>query len=120
MARERARPRALNVTALELVDAAIDRVERHDGTLNAVVHRAFDEARDAAKRSCGDGPFAGVPFLVKDLGIGVAGWPNTSGSRYCAGVRDGEDSGLMRRYRAAGIVPIGRAASSEFGIVGNV
>ena len=112
--------RAGHVTALELVDAAIERIERHDGTLNAIVHRAFDEARDAARGPLGDGPFAGVPFLVKDFGIGVAGWPNTSGSRFCAGQRDTEDSGLMRRYRQAGIVPIGRTASSEFGILGNV
>lgn len=109
-----------DVTALELVDAAIDRIERHDGILNAVVHRAFDEAREAAKRPLGDGAFAGVPFLVKDFGIGVAGWPNTYGSRFCAEVRDVEDSGLMRRYREAGVIPIGRAASSEFGIIGNV
>ncbi len=108
------------VTALELVDAAIERIERHDGTLNAIVHRAFDEARDAARRPLIDGPFAGVPFLMKDLGIGVAGWPNTSGSRFCADIRDTEDSGLMRRYREAGVIPIGRAASSEFGILGNV
>lgn len=109
-----------DVTALELVDAAIDRIARHDGVLNAIVHRAFDEARDAARRPLGDGPFAGVPFLVKDFGIGVADWPNTSGSRFCADVRDTEDSGLMRRYREAGVIPIGRAASSEFGILGNV
>lgn len=109
-----------DVTALELVDAAIDRIERHDGTLNAIVYRAFDEARDAARRPLVEGPFAGVPFLVKDLGIGVAGWPNTSGSRFCADIRDTEDSGLMRRYRQSGVIPIGRAASSEFGILGNV
>lgn len=109
-----------DVTALELVDAAIDRIERLDGTLNAIVHRAFDEARDAARKPLIDGPFAGVPFLVKDFGIGVAGWPNTSGSRYCADVRDTDDSGLMRRYRESGVIPIGRAASSEFGILGNV
>ncbi len=108
------------VTALELVDAAIERIERHDGTLNAVVHRAFDEARDAARAPLRDGPFAGVPFLVKDFGIGVAGWPNTSGSRFCRDVVDSEDSGLMRRYREAGVIPLGRAASSEFGILGNV
>ena len=112
--------RAGDVTALELVDAAIERIERHDGILNAVVHRVFDEARDAARKPLGDGPFAGVPFMVKDLGIGVAGWPNTSGSRFCADVRDAEDSGLMRRYREAGVIPLGRAASSEFGILGNV
>jgi amidase len=61
-----------DVTRLELVDAAIDRIERHDGTLNAIVYRAFDEAREAARKPLVDGPFSGVPFLVKDFGIGVA------------------------------------------------
>ncbi|HEX8412851.1 MAG TPA: amidase family protein, partial [Sphingomicrobium sp.] len=108
------------VTPLELVDAAIARIERLDPSINAIVHRAFDEARDAARAPLGDGPFAGVPFLVKDFGIGVAGWPNTSGSRFCKDVVDNADSGLMARYRESGVIPIGRGASSEFGIVGNV
>jgi amidase len=109
-----------DVTPLELVDAAIARIERHDGEINAVVFRAFDEARAAAKGPLPDGPFTGVPFLVKDFGIGVSGWSNTSGSRFCRDLVDEADTGLMARYRASGVVPIGRGASSEFGIVGNV
>ncbi len=112
--------RAGEVTALELVDAAIARIERLDGEINAVVYRAFDEARAAARKPLGEGPFAGVPFLVKDFGIGVAGWPNTSGSRFCRDVVDAADTGLMRRYRESGVITVGRGASSEFGIVGNV
>lgn len=108
------------VSVAELVEAAISRVEALDGQINAVVHRAFDEARTAASGALPDGPFAGVPFLVKDFGIGVAGWPNTSGSRYCADVVDAGDSGLTRRYRDAGLIMLGRGASSEYGIVGNV
>ncbi len=108
------------VTAAELVEAAIARIDRLDPHLNALVHRAFDEARQAALGLPGDGPFAGVPFLVKDFGIGVAGWPNSSGSRFCADVVDDADTGLMRRYRESGVILLGRAASSEFGIVGNV
>jgi amidase len=109
-----------NVTALELIDAAIARIERLDPVINALAHRAFDEARDTARAGVGSGPFAGVPFIVKDFGIGVAGWPNTSGSRFCRGVVDDADTGLMRRYRESGVIPLGRGASSEFGIVGNV
>jgi len=112
--------RRREVNALDLVDTAIARIEAVDGQLNAVVCRAFDEARANAAGPLPDGPFTGVPFLVKDFGIGVAGWPRTSGSRFTAGVVDSEDSGLTRRYRAAGVVPLGRGASSEFGIVGNV
>ena len=108
------------VSPLELVDAAIDRVERINPAINAVVHAAFDEARAAAGGPLPDGPFRGVPFLVKDLGVGVAGWPCTSGSRFCRDVVDAEDTGLTKRYREAGVVLLGRAASSEFGIVGNV
>lgn len=70
------------VSAAELADEAIERIERHNGTLNAVVHKAYDEARETAKGPLPDGPFKGVPFLIKDLGIQVKGWPRTSGSRF--------------------------------------
>ncbi len=112
--------RRREVSAGELVEAAIARIEAVDGRLNAVVHRAFDEARAGAAAALPDGAFSGVPFLVKDFGIGVAGWPRTSGSRFTAGIVDEEDTGLTKRYRAAGVVLLGRSASSEFGIVGNV
>ena len=111
--------RARQTSPLDVVDAAIERIETLNPQLNAVVHRAYDAARAAASAPLGDQPFAGVPFLVKDLGIGVAGWPRTSGSRFCKDVVDGADTGLTRRYRDAGVVLLGRAASSEFGIVGN-
>ena len=108
------------VSAVDLIDAAIDRIEQLDGTINAVVHLDIETARELAAGPLPDGPFTGVPFLVKDFGIGVAGWPRTSGSRFCAGVVDAEDTGLTRRYREAGVVMLGRGASSEYGIVGNV
>jgi len=108
------------VSATEIVEAAIARIERLDGTINAVVHRDFEQARRLAAGTLPDGPFRGVPFLVKDFGIGVSGWPNTSGSRFCAGMVDSEDTGLARRYREAGVVMLGRGASSEYGIIGNV
>ena len=109
-----------DVSVPELVEAAIARVERLDRRINAVVYRDFARAREMAAGPLPDGPFTGVPFLVKDFGISVAGWPCTSGSRFCAEVVDREDSGLTRRYREAGVVMLGRGASSEYGIVGNV
>ena len=112
--------RSGDVSAPELVEAAIAQVERLDGAINAVVYRDFDQARTLAAGPLPDGPFTGVPFLVKDFGIGVAGWPCTSGSRFCADVVDAQDTGLTRRYREAGVVMLGRGASSEYGIVGNV
>lgn len=108
------------VEPIELVDAAIARIEQLDGTINAVVYRDIERARDLAAGPLPDGPFTGVPFLVKDFGIGVAGWPRTSGSRFCADVVDAADTGLTRRYRDTGVVMLGRGASSEYGIVGNV
>jgi amidase len=106
------------VTPLELVEAAFERIERHNPAINAVVHTAYDEARAAAAGPLPDGPFKGVPFLVKDLLIAVAGWPRTSGSRFCADVVDTEDSGLMRRYRSSGVIPLGKTSCPEFGITG--
>lgn len=106
------------VTPLELVDAAIERIERHNPTLNAVIYSAFDEARVAAAGELSDGPFRGVPFLIKDLGQRVAGWPRTSGTRFDGDVVDAADSELVRRYRQSGVVLLGKTNTPEYGITG--
>ena len=108
-----------DVSAPEVVEAAIATLERQNPAINAVSFCAFEEARRVAAAG-GPGPLAGVPMLIKDLGLRVASWPRTSGSRFCAGVIDRDDDGLVRRYRATGVVPLGRSTTSEFGIVGNV
>jgi len=106
------------VTPLELVEAAIARIERHNPTLNAVVYKGYDDARARAAGALPDGPFKGVPFLIKDLGMPVAGWPRSSGSRFARGVVDEADGGLTRRYREAGVVPVGKSNTPEYGITG--
>ena len=106
------------VTPAELVEAAIARIERHNGVLNAVVHKAYDEALAAAAGALPDGPFKGVPFLIKDLGAQVKGWPRTSGSNYAQVAADAEDSELVRRYRASGVILAGKTNTPEFGIPG--
>jgi amidase len=106
------------VTPLELVDAAIERIERHNPTLNAVVYKGYDDARAWAKGDLPDGPFRGVPFLIKDLGAQVKGWPRTSGSNFAQVAADAEDSELVRRYRQAGVVLVGKSNTPEFGIPG--
>ena len=106
------------VSPAELVEAAIARVERHNGVLNAVVHKAYDEARATAKGKLPDGPFKGVPFLIKDLGAQLKGWPRTSGSRFAQVAADDTDSELVARYRAAGVVLVGKSNTPEFGIPG--
>ena len=77
--------RAGEVAPGELLDAAIERAERHNPALNAITHKAYDEARARADTPLPDGPFKGVPFLIKDIACPVAGWPQTSGSRFLAG-----------------------------------
>ncbi|WP_421935935.1 amidase [Phenylobacterium sp.] len=105
------------VTPGELVEAAIDRIEDHNPTLNAVVYKGFDDARRQATEPLPDGPFKGVPFLIKDLGISVAGWPRTHGSRF-GNLVDSADSGLMARYRSSGIIALGKTNTPEYGITG--
>jgi amidase len=110
--------RAGEVTPGELVEAAIERIERHNPVLNAVVFKAYDEARRLAAGPLADGPFKGVPFLIKDLGMPVAGWPQTFGSRFARGWIDKEDGGLTRRYRATGAIFLGKTNTPEYGITG--
>jgi amidase len=110
--------RTRQVKPAELVEAAIERVERHNPTLNAVVFKGYDDARRAAAAPLPDGPFAGVPFLIKDLGAQVARWPRTSGSRFVKDVVDTTDTELVRRYRASGVVLLGKTNTPEYGITG--
>jgi amidase len=106
------------VTALELLDAAIERIERIDPTLNAVVIRWFDHAREiAADPNLPDGPFRGVPFLLKDLYTSFAGQTLSNGNaalRAAAKV-DASDTTLVARFKAAGLVIAGRTNSPEMG-----
>ena len=106
------------VSPAELVEAAIERVERHNPSLNAVVYKGYEDARKAALGPLPDGPFKGVPFLIKDLGMPVAGWPRSSGSRFAQHMVDQEDGGLTRRYREAGVIPLGKTNTPEYGITG--
>jgi amidase len=102
----------------ELVEACIARIEAHNPALNAVVHKAYDEARAVARGPLPQGPFRGVPFLIKDLGLEVQGWPRTSGSHFAGVAADRRDSELVKRYRAAGVVLVGKTNTPEFGIPG--
>jgi amidase len=106
------------VTPLELLEEAIARSERHNPTLNAIVYKAYDEARKIAKGKLADGPFKGVPFLIKDISMAVANWPMTNGSALLAGYVSDADAELTKRYRAAGMVLFGKTNTPEFGIPG--
>ncbi len=105
------------VSSRELVDAAIARIERHNGELNAVIHTMFDQAREQAEGDLPDGPFRGVPFLIKDLGISAKGEPINGGLKFKPGIVDDADSFLMQKFRAAGFVTCGKTNTPELGIL---
>ncbi len=104
------------VSALELVDDAIRRCEQVNGTLNAVVTEMFDRAREEARQPLGDGPFAGVPFLMKDFVAEIEGVAFTEGSAFLEGYVPSEDSEIYKRYRRAGLITIGKTNLPEFAI----
>ncbi|MCC6642929.1 MAG: amidase [Deltaproteobacteria bacterium] len=110
--------RRREVSPADLLEAAIERVERHNERLNAVVHRAYDDARRVAAGSLPDGPLRGVPFLLKDLNLDAAGMPRTDGSVALRDRVPAEDAELVRRHRAAGLVIFGKTNTPEFGITG--
>ena len=107
------------VSPIELVEDAIGRVEELNPQLNAVIHPLLDEARDTAAHSLPDGPFRGVPFLVKDLSCYMEGVPVHEGMRALrdAGYRADHDMWLTRRFREAGFVILGRTNTPELGIL---
>jgi amidase len=102
-------------TALELVDAAIARAEVLNPALNAIIHPRYEGARDDAAGNLPAGPFAGVPFLVKDAVCQEAGQPYHLGMRFLRdrGWRAEADSELALRFRRAGFVSIGRTNTPE-------
>jgi len=106
-----------DVAPLDLVEEVITRIERTNPRLGAIVTPMYDEARRVAAGPLPDGPFRGVPFLMKDLLAAYAGVPLRSGSRFYAGHVPTTDSEIVRRYRAAGLIAVAKTATSELGVV---
>jgi amidase len=117
--------RAGQVTALELVELTIQRIEKVNPQLNAVVHKMYDEARRAAREQDVSGaakrdprsPFCGVPFLLKDLIAECTGTPFSEGCRAVDGYVSRIDSELVRRYKAGGLIMVGKTNTPEFGLL---
>jgi amidase len=103
------------VTSAELTAVAIELIERLNPKLNAVVIRAFDEAIARAAEPLGDGPFAGVPYLLKNIGSECAGLPMTAGLEYRKDYVSKADSEMVRRIKAAGLNILGRTNVPENG-----
>ena len=109
--------RRKQLTPLELVDAAIARIERLNPKLNAVITPMFDLARSSAQNPLPDGPFRGVPYLLKDLLASYAGVPMASGSSFLKRFIPDHDSELVVRLKRAGLVIVGKTNTPEFGIL---
>ncbi len=109
--------RAGDFSPAELLEAAIERIEARNPALNAVVHTMYDRARSRVEE-LPDGPFRGVPFLVKDLKLQIAGTPTTNSTKLMVGQVAEVDSVLARRYEAAGLQVLGKTNTPEFGIMG--
>ncbi len=104
------------VTAGELLALALGQAEATDEAIAAVVHVQAEVARAAIAAGLPEGPFTGVPFLLKDLGCEAIDFPTSMGSRLFDGYRYGYDSELFVRLRAAGLNTFGRTTSPELGI----
>src|ERR1700681_3696202 len=103
------------VAPVELVDAAIERIEALDGRLNAVIERSFAMAREAAANVDRARPLPGIPFLAKDMNIAVAGLKLTASCRWLADLPPArEDAPLAQRWRAAGLAILGRTNLPEW------
>jgi len=112
-----------DVTPTELVEEAIARIEKHNPRLNAVIYKIYDQARQAAaeqtaRRNGGaQAAFFGVPFLLKDILGNYAGVPTTSACRFLSGIPAAHDDTLVVRYKAAGLIALGKTNVPECGIL---
>src|SRR5213078_4229647 len=105
------------VTPAELLDAAIERVEARNARVNAVVMKLYDYGRRAIADGLPDGPFRGLPFLMKDLTASIAGVSMTRGSRFFSDAPPPDaDSEHVRRLKRAGLVIFGRTNTCELGL----
>jgi amidase/6-aminohexanoate-cyclic-dimer hydrolase len=100
----------------EVLEAAIVRVEAGNPVINAVVAKLYDHARQAIRAGLPDGPFKGVPFMLKDLHALCTGTVSTNGSRFFTKNVADHDTELVARYKRGGLVIMGKTNTPEFGL----
>ncbi len=110
--------RMRKVSASELLEAAIARAEALNPQLNFMAQKHYDYARKAIAAGLPQGPFSGVPWLLKDLNTYIAGEVTENGSRLYKGQRASVTSELVRRIERAGFVIFGKTTTPEFGLTG--
>ena len=104
------------VSPADLVDSAIDVIERLNPQVNCVVQVLRDHALAEIEAGLAPGPFHGVPFLVKEFGMHFKGMVASAGSRLASGYRHDQDTVMMQRCRAAGLVTVGTTTLPEMAI----
>lgn len=109
--------RTKQVKPIELVEAAIEHIEARNPPLNAVINKLYDQARAIAQGPLPTGPFTGVPFLLKDLLSAYAGAPTSFGNHRLRTKPAPYDSELVRRFKAAGLVVVGKTNTPELGLL---
>ena len=107
--------KAGEVTPLELVEEAIRRIEAVNPQLNAVIYKNYDDARERAGADVPDGPFQGVPYLIKELATMWEGIPQTNSSAYCKDFVAPYDHEVVARLKRSGFVLVGKTNAPEFG-----
>lgn len=105
------------LSATEVLEAAIERAEKRNPKLNAIVHPLYERARQKVD-DLPKGSLYGVPFLLKDLKAQMKGTPTSNGTQLCHGKIATQDSVITERFEQAGVQTIGKSNSPEFGILG--
>ena len=108
--------RKKKVSPAELVEEAISQIETHNPKINAVVHKLYERARTAAKGKLPDGPFKGVPFLMKDLMASVEGVPTSNGNKLWKNIPAKVSTEMAKRWENSGAVLVGKTNTPEFGL----
>ena len=108
--------RKKKVSPAELVEEAISRIEAYNPKLNAVVHKLYERARTAAKGRLPEGPFKGVPFLMKDLMATLEGIPTSGGNKLWKNIPATLSSEMAKRWEASGAIVVGKTNTPEFGL----
>ena len=108
--------RKKQISATELLDEAIARTAKVDPQINAVVVKHYDYARQQIDKGLSDGPFTGVPFLLKDLDL-LKGTRTTFGASILRNDVADHNSTLAQRFLDAGVAIFGKSASPEFGLI---
>ncbi len=105
------------ISPAEVIEEAIRRIEAYNPRLNAINYKTYDQARKAVQGKLPEGPFRGVPFLLKDIHATMEGVPTSCGSRVLKDIPQPHDSEIVRRYRAAGLVILGKTNIPEFALL---